>query len=161
MLVFDNKNEVLMIDNIYSPTASDHFWVLDLNMMDYTLSPLLVLEELVCSTVELLIWGFKFKVPAHWSILVVDDETMQLDVVDVGKELAGTEFRTLVHGPNRPNVDCALVQVTDYFPSYRNVGPSLNKHQMLCHPISPDAWINISPSDTYKYLKNAVAGDLI
>ena len=49
-----------------------------------------------------------------------------------------------------------------YKSDYVNIGPSLGKHQMLCHPISPTEWINVSPSDTYnKHLKNSVIGDIV
>lgn len=161
MLIFDNNNDAIIIDNIYSPTASDSMWVLDLELMDYTLAPLAVLEEIICPTIEVMIWGFKFNLPANWNILVVDEETMQLDVAEIS-ELAGREFKAMIHGPRMPRIEAAPIQVTDYFLNRKNVGPSINKHQMLCHPISPEAWVNITPSDVYnKYLRNIVAGDLI
>lgn len=161
MLIFDNNNDVILIDNIYGPTVSDSVWVLDLDMMDFTLAPLAVLEEIICPTIEVMVWGHKFNLPANWNMLVADPETMQLDVAEI-RELAGREFRALVYGPNERAFECAPVQVTDYFISKRNVGPSINKHQMLCHPISPRHWVNITPSDVYnKYLRNAVAGNLM
>lgn len=161
MLVFDNNNTPLILDSIYTPTIADHIWVLDLNMMDYTLAPLLVLEEIIAPTIELQILGFKFVLPANWNILVVDDDTFQLDVVEVA-EVAGKEFNAFTYGPDRPNFELATISVTNYHPNFHNVGPSLFKHQMLCHPVAPDLWVNVAPSDTYnKYLKNAIAGDLI
>lgn len=161
MLIFDGKNDVLILDNIYTPVAADYFWVLDLMMMDFTLSPLLVLEETVCPTIEVQVLGFQFNLPATWNVLVADPETMQLDVIEVS-ELAGKQFHAFVHGPKKPNMETALITVTDFFNTRKNVGPSVNKHQMLCHPVSPDSWINVAPSDTYnKYLKDRVAGDLV
>ncbi len=161
MLVFDNNNEPLILDNIYTPTIADHIWVLDLNMMDYTLAPLLVLEEILAPTIELSIMGFKFPLPANWNILVVDDETMQLDVVEVA-EVAGKEFRAFIYGPERPRYDMAVISLSDYHPNYHNVGPSLYKYQMLCHPVAPDTWVNVAPSEAYnKYLKEALAGDIV
>jgi hypothetical protein len=161
MLVFDNNYDAIILDSIHTPTVSDHVWVLDLNERDFMLTPLQVLEETICPTLELLIWGFKFWLPANWNILVVDPETQQLDVVEIS-ELPGKEFSAFVYGPRRPSTDSAVIQITDYLPNRRNVGPSINKHHMLCHPISNDSWVNVSPSDTYnKYLKNAIVGDLI
>lgn len=161
MLVFDNNNVPLILDSIYTPTIADHLWVLDLNMLDFTLAPLLVLEEIVAPTIELSILGFRFKLPANWNILVIDDDTMQLDVAEVA-EVAGKEFKAFLYGPKEPNFEMTTITVTDYHPNYLNVGPSLFKHQMLCHPVSPDLWVNVAPSDTYnKYLKNAIAGDLL
>jgi len=161
MLIFDSNNDVLIFDNIYAPTVADHFWVLDLSMMDFTLAPLQVLEEIVCPTIEVRINDFKFNLPATWNMLVADAETMQLDVVEVS-ELAGKQFTALVYGPKKPAADVATVNVTDYFLNRKNVGPAIGKHQMLCHPISPDSWICVAPSDTYnKYLKDCSAGDII
>lgn len=161
MLVFDNDNEAVVLESIYTPTDTEHVWVLDLIMMDYTLAPLLVLEEVISPSIELLIAGFSFVLPTNWNILVVDTETMQIDVVEIS-ELAGKEFVALVYGPEQKRIETEIITVTNYHPNYVNVGPSLNKHQMLCHPISPELWINIAPSDSYnKYLKNKTAGDII
>lgn len=161
MLIFDNNNDAVILDSIYTPTLADHIWVLDLTIQDFTLAPLLVLEEVISPSIELMIRGFKFVLPANWNILVTDEETMQLDVVEVA-ELAGKEFKALIYGPDLPRAELDVVTVTNYHPNYQNVGPSLNKHQMLCHPISPHTWINVAPSDSYnKYLKNITVGDII
>ena len=161
MLVFDNNNNALLLDSIYVPTLADHIWVLDLNIQDFTLAPLLVLEEIVAPTIELQILGFRFPLPANWNVLVVDDDTMQLDVVEVS-EVAGKEFKALVYGPEQPRHELATISVSNYHPNFHNVGPSLYKYQMLCHPVAPGLWVNVAPSDTYnKYLKEKVAGDLV
>lgn len=160
MLVFDNNNPIIL-DSIHTPTVADHFWVLDLNMMDFTLAPLLVLEEIIAPTIEMVIMGFAFPVPANWNILVVDEETSQLDVVEVA-EVAGREFRAFVYGPNRPRHEMATISVSNYYPNHLTVSPSLYKYQMLCHPIAEDRWVNVAPADTYnKYLKDKIAGDIV
>ncbi len=161
MLIFDENNDAIMLDNIQGPVLSQYMYVLDLNMMDFTLSPLLVFEEVICPTIVLKIKGFDFELPANWNILISDEETYQLDVVEIS-ELAGKEFKALVYGMNMINVALETIQVIDYISNHQNVGPSLNKYQMLCHPINPTSWINISPSDGYsKYLKDRVVGDII
>ncbi len=161
MIVLDANNKALILESIYTPTIADHIWVLDFNMMDYTLAPLLVLEEMVCPAVEVMINDFRFLLPAYWNMLVVDEETYQLDVVLI-EDLAGKEFTALVYGPDMVIGELAVVRVMDFIPSAQIVGPFLNKHQMLCHPISPTKWISIAPSDSYnKYLKNTLMGDII
>jgi len=161
MIILDNNNESFILDSIHVPVLADHFWVLDLSILDYTLSPLLVLEELIAPSIELRVGNFNFVLPANWNMLVVDDDTMQLDVVSIS-ELAGREFKALVYGPNMSRASMEVVSVVDYFPYHKNVGPSLNKHQMLCHPISPDSWVSVAPTDSYnKYLKELTAGDII
>jgi hypothetical protein len=161
MLIFDNNSQPIIIDNITAPVVSDHFWVLDLMLRDFTLTPLNVLEEVVCPTVVLRVEGFDFAVPAGWNILVYDPETTQLDTVELS-EAAGREFTALVYGPTLSTPRAGHVSVVDYFIEYKNVNPALNKHQMLCHPIGPNAWVNITPSDAYaKYLKDMSVSDLI
>ena len=161
MIVLDNKSDALILESIHTPTVADHIWVLDLNIMDFTLAPLLVLEETVCPAVEVMIRGFRFLLPANWNMLVVDDDTFQLDVVEVA-DLAGREFTALIYGPEMTMNELATVTVTDYIPSTKLVGPLLSKHQMLCHPIAPNAWVCVAPSDSYnKYLKDCVVGDII
>lgn len=161
MLIFDETSRPVILDSIYAPVLSEHFWVLDFNMMDFTVSPLLVLEETVCPSITIRVLGFSFILPVNWNILVYAEESQQLDVVEVS-QLAGKEFTALVYGPNVPYHRAGRITVTDYHTSYKNVAPSLNKHQMLCHPIDSGLWVNVAPADAYnKFLKNASVGDII
>lgn len=161
MLVFDGDSKPTILDSIHTPTAVDHIWVLDLAMMDFTMTELVVLEEVVCPTMEVEIGGFRFLLPAFWNIVVYDRDTSQLDVVKVS-EAAGRDFTAFVYGPNKAKPTPKPISVTNYLAGYPNVTPSLNKHQMLCHPIGPDEWVVISGSDRYnKYLKDTVVGDIV
>ena len=161
MLIYDGNSQPIILDSIHGPTVTEHMWVLDLNMLDFTLAPLTMLEEVTCPSIQLLVKGFEFILPANWNVLVYDRETAQLDVVELA-ETAGREFTALTYGPKKSAPSPAIVTVTNYFVERRNVGPSLNKHQMLCHPIGPDEWISVAPSDCYnKYLKDIIVGDLI
>jgi hypothetical protein len=161
MLIFDSNSKPIILDSIHVPTLTDHFWVLDLTMMDFTLAPLISLEEVVCPTLILRVKGFDFALPANWNVLVYDRETSQLDVVELA-ETCGREFTALCYGPTKSRHTPAIVSAVDYHVEQKNVGPLLGKHQMLCHPIGPDEWINVAPSDTFnKYLKDRAVGDLI
>ncbi len=161
MLIFNEDNDAVILDSITGPVLSEHMYVLDFHMMDYTLAPLLILEEIICPTLSLTIRGFTFNLPAQWNILVTDEETSQLDVVEVS-ELAGKEFRAMVYGMDMTLAELGIITVNDYYPSHQNIGPSLNKSQMLCHPISSNTWVSVAPSDSYnKYLKDKLIGDII
>lgn len=161
MLILDEHNEPIIIESIHTTTPTEYFWVLDLNQEDYTLTPLVMLEEVICPTMELQINGFVFEVPASWNILVFDTDTTQLDIIELS-EAAGREFTALVYGPTKSYPSPGRVIVTNYFVEHKHVSPSLNKHQMLCHPISATEWINISPSDSFnKYVKNKTVGDIV
>jgi hypothetical protein len=164
MLIYDDEQRAILLDSIYNPTPTEYMWVLDLNMMDFTLAPLTNLEEIIGSSIELMINGFRFHVPGAWNILTVSEETSQLDVIAI-KDVLGKEFTALAIGMTATG---ALkyhpfpVVATDFKMDHMNVAPQLGKHQMLCHPIGPTSWVNIAPSDTYnKYFKDAVVGDII
>jgi hypothetical protein len=161
MLIFDSESKPIILDSIFVPTLTDHFWVLDLAMLDYTLAPLVTLEQVVCPSLQVQVLGFEFIIPANWNILVYDRETCQLDTIEVA-EAAGRQFNSLVYGPQKSRAIPGQITITNYYLEYVNVGPTLNKHQMLCHPIGPDVWVNVAPSDTYnKYLKDLTLGDII
>ncbi len=161
MLIFDENVQPIILESIYSPIVTEVFWVLDLNLLDFKLTPLSVVEQIDAPSFVVSIEGFEFPLPASWNILVVDEESMVLDVVELA-EAAGRLFKAMVYGPDMSMVRLAEISVKQYSPNYPNIGPFLNKHQMLCHPVSPGSWVCVSSSDTYnKYLKDKVVGDLI
>ena len=161
MLICDENNETIIIDSTITPVISDYFWVLDLEISEFTLIPILYFQESVSPSILVEVNGFKFVLPANWNLLVYDPDTMQLDVVEIS-DLSSSNFTALVYGPNFGFIKPANVRTLDYRVSYKNVSPSLNKHQMMCHPISPDSWVVISPSDNYgKFLKDKTVGDII
>lgn len=161
MLVFDGQSRPMIIDSIHTPTAVEHAWVLDLNLMDFTLTEVTILEETVAPSMEIEVGGFRFVLPVSWNILVYDRDTSQVDVIKIA-ETAGREFTAFVYGPTSAKPIPRIITATNYFSGMVNVAPALNKHQMLCHPIGPNEWVVVSGSDGYnKYLKNCVVGDLI
>ena len=162
MLIFQESESVTLIDTIKPTLVEDYFWVLDLELRDFSLAPLNVIEAITAPSIELLIDGFAFIVPATWNILIVDPETSQLDISDVGSVL-GKSFHSFVFGFDLPIVQMHTIEAIDYKPSHVSYSPSLNKHHMLCHPIDQNRWINLSPADSYnKYFRNTMlSGDLI
>lgn len=161
MLIVDENSKSLIMDSIHVPTSANHFWALDLKMQDFTLAELKILEELWAPTIIVRINGFAFPLPASWNILAMDPETSQLDVVEVSS-VAGKEFYAMVYDNDRGMASPGLIQAVDYKADFHNVNPSLNRHHMLCHPISNSTWICVAPNDSYnKYMKNMVVGNLL
>ena len=161
MLIFDGDSKPILLDSIFTPTLAEHFWVLDMTEMDFMLTPLVTLEQIVCPSLRVQVQGFEFVVPASWTVLVYDRETQQLDTVEFA-EAAGREFTALVYGPTKSRHEPGIITVVDYHLEYINVAPSLNKNQMLCHPIGPNEWVSVAPSDSFnKYLKDQSVGDVI
>lgn len=161
MNIIDEKNQVTTLVDIAAPVSSEFFWVLDLSMMDYTLAPLSVLEESTCPTFVVEVGGINFDVPASWNMLIYDGETGDVDLIPLC-EMTGRSFNALGFGPNRALAKPLPVRIMDYKPYSKNVGPALNKHQMLCHPIDEQTWFTLSAADVYtKYLKNISLGDIL
>lgn len=117
-----------------------------------------MVEEIIAPTIFLEVMGFVFPVPANWNVLIMGEDTGQVDIVDAGS-LTTNQFTALVGGPAVVAPLSAKVRVVDYKQEFVNVSPSLAKHNMLCHPISDKFWITISASDVYKYVKDAIVGD--
>lgn len=161
MLILDENEKTVVIDSINTPIPSEFFWVLDLAMRDFTLAPLLVLEEVSCPTLTLVADGHAINVPANWNVLIYDGTTGDIDIVPVAW-IGHKDFTAFAYGVNKTLPRPAPLRLVDYTPYATTVAPALNKHQMLCHPIGVDSWICLSPNDGYaKYLKNTSMGDLI
>ena len=161
MLIYDERTQPIMIENIHTPLPSTHMWVLDLDIMDFTLSPITILEEVTCPTFIINILGFEFPLPVNWYVIVYDTDTTQVDVVRVS-EIAGHPHTMMGGGPDVSRVFPVSATVDRYLPRFKNVSPTLNKHQMLCHPVAPGYWISVAPTDSYnKYLKDKIVGDFL
>lgn len=161
MLIFDETGKTIILNSVNDPIVSDSCWVLDVAIPDYKLTKLVALEEMITPAIELQVAGFKFTVPASWSILVADTETTQIDCVEA-RNVAAKDFTALAYGPSALTPHMPLITVTNYYPQRKIVAPIIGKTQMLCHPIAPGYWINISSQEFYnKHLKNILVGDLI
>lgn len=161
MLIFDEQNKTVILNSIHDPIVSDSYWVFDAILMDFKLSKLTALEEITTPAVEVQVAGFKFLIPTKWSVLIADQETTQLDCVEA-MNLAAKDFTVLSYGPKALTAQLPIINVVNYFPQCKVVAPILGKNCMLCHPVAPGYWINISPSEIYnKHLKNALIGDII
>lgn len=161
MLIQNEDNKTIIIDSLYAPIVSDYMWVLDLNMMDYTLTPIKMLEEVVCPTMTLDIRGYYCKIPANWYMLVYDVHTTQLDSIVIS-DLSNKQYSALVYGSSMKRPEPAIITVVDYELKAVNTYPSFNRHLMLCHSIDTEKWVTISFSDTYnRFLRNKDLSDII
>ena len=70
MQITDEQNKTVSITSIDKPIATDHFWIMDLQVQDWLLTKLVMLEEFSTPTLTLNIRGNLVEVPAEWNILV-------------------------------------------------------------------------------------------
>lgn len=160
MIIFDENMEPVIFDTVLTPTHVEYFYTLNLDIIDVTLSPLLALEEIVSPAFLVEINGFSFYLPTSYHVLVYSDETSQVDTVKI-HELTNTDFLVFGYDSITDKVVPIKLKIMDYVPEYKFTSPLLYKNQMLCHPISPNRWINITPFDQYKMITNKVIGDFM
>lgn len=161
MLIFDQDSNTIQIESLTQPIVATHFWVLDLPTADFMLSPLNSLEQVTCPTLEVTIGEFSFNAPAAWNIMIYDVETHQVDVVSLA-EAAGREFTAFGYGPTAGYPIPLPIRITNYYAELDNISPSINKQQMLCHPVSDQLWVCLSSSDGYnRHLKTRLIGSFI
>ncbi len=160
MLLFDEYNRTIIIDDLLTPITIDYFWVLDLELKDFTLSEIKMLEAITGPAVCLEINGFRFWVPTSWFILIVDEETNEIDLIQI-PEGSGKSFTALGGSFELVRPYYLPMKIVDYHPCKKLVSPSLTREQMLCHPVDPQTWVSITPLDQYnKYVKDLSIDDL-
>ena len=161
MIFFSEKNEPIIVDDLYAPIVNTHVWVLDLEQDDFTLTPLKVMQEVACPSILLEVDGLRFMLPANWYVLIYDDEeSTMMDVVLVS-ELAGRPFKLFRYGFSEILAGSEHYKTLDYSHRFPNIVPQLNKKQMLCHPINDKQWICVAPTDAFcKRLKDMSVGDI-
>jgi hypothetical protein len=161
MMVLNEHSQASAIEKLTQQLGYDYMWIFDLSLKDYTLTPIITLEEFRTPTFVVDIEGSRLTIPANWNVLIYDQELSVVDVVELA-EAAGRQFTAFVYGPAKSRPTPKVISVVDYFMDYQIVCPSLVKTQMLCVPINNDEWITVCPTDWYnKYLKGCTVGDLI
>lgn len=153
-----------------TPLVTRHHWVLSGSMKDFKLATIPYIEETKGPSIEIMVEGFKFVVPASWNILVVDEETQILDTVPIANCSTGAHSVLLMSSFDT-KVRRAPIAVTDLFQSYSCFHPIVGKGTMLCHPVGPEERMDgvenilnvmIGPHDLYsKYIKDMTAAELL
>lgn len=160
MLILNEHEQSVLLQDIKSPVPSNFFWSLNLEHMDFTLTPLEILTETTGGAVKLECDGFSFWVPTNWSVLIYDPENSILDLCKA-PDLALKDFEAVTHGANQKRITGTKISVIDVSPDVSIVAPLLNTPVMLCHPIAQDKWIVTTPNRVYnKFLKNMTIGEL-
>lgn len=160
MIIFDESTNPIMLDSIDSPFPVEYFWVLNLEIMDFTLKELKLCEELTTQKLAITINGFLVEAPADWNILVYSRETSELDTVAFS-DLTRHDYTAFAYNHKTNKLVPNKIKVVDYDPLCKIQTPSLTRDIMLCHPLGYDMWVPISATDAYnKYLKDKVIGDL-
>ncbi len=141
-------------------------------MKDFKLTNIPYIEETKGPSVELLISGFRFIVPASWNIMVCDEETSLLDTIPIST-CSSANYQALLMSAKDSQVRMVDIDVIDFHPNYSCYHPMIAKGGMLCHPVGPEKRndnkdnenilnVLIGPHDLYsKYLKGIGAAEML
>jgi hypothetical protein len=170
MLIFTDYNKPLIIDSLDTPLVTRHHWVLSGTMKDFKLSNIPYIEETKGPSIEVMVEGFRFVLPASWNIMVVDDETKVLDTIPIANCSTGSH-KVLLMSSFDTKVRTADIHVLDLFPVYSCYHPMVGKGTMMCHPVGPEKRrdgvenilnVLVGPHDLYsKYIKDMTAAELL
>lgn len=170
MLIFTDYSRPLIVDSLDTPLVTRYHWVLSGSMKDFKLSTIPYIEETKGPSIEVMVEGFTFVLPASWNILVIDDETTTIDTVPISNCATGSH-KVLLMSAMDSKIRKGEIKVLDLHPVYSCFHPMVAKGTMLCHPIGPEVRrdevenilnVMIGPHDLYsKYLKDMSAAELL
>jgi hypothetical protein len=127
-----------IIDAVTGPVVPRHAWFYDVLVNDFLLKPIVMLEETVGPTVKVRINAFDFFVPASWFILIVDDETKQVDTVPI-TQCSSSTFKAFMMHPQLNRYELSPVQLLDLDPHGSVVHLLIPRSTLICHPVGPTA----------------------
>lgn len=168
MLILTDYNKPYMIENLLSPVVPKHYWIFSGQMQDFMLAPISYLEETSGPTLTIEVDGFKFNVPAHWNILIIDHETYQIDTVPI-RSCSSHETYAFIMTPEDYGVNKKMITVCGYKNHEVLCHPLMAKGQALCHPIGEvtkrgkdlQLAVVITPHDLNKFIDGKAVGDIL
>lgn len=167
MLVLPDFAIPFSVDSLTAPIVIKHCWMFRGIDTDFTLLPILYLEETTGAAVKVRINNSEFWIPATWNILVTDRDTFQLDTVNI-QSCAATKHIAFVFAKDELKLRTLDIMVLDYCDSMSLIHPMIGKGTALVHPVGPSQGIGkqvalsvvIGPHDLYKYLSDKIVGDI-
>lgn len=168
MLIYTDFHKPYVIDNLTGPVVPKYYWIFSGQMLDFTLAPIEYLEETTGPTITVEINGLQFETPAHWNVLITDDDTWQLDTIPLSS-CSNQKTLAYIMSPSDYTLRTSEVKVVDYCENKALVHPLLAKGTALCHPVGQanhhgkkvDVTAIITPHDLYKFVGNKAVGDII
>lgn len=167
MLVLPDYGFAYAIDDVAAVVIPKHAWFYDVQVNDFLLRPIHMLEETTGPTVKARINGTVLYVPASWYILIVDDETKTVDTVQI-TQCASAAFKAYLMHPRLNRYEAISVELLDLDYNGVVVHLTIPRLTMICHPIgstitSKDLPMNvlIGPQDIGKHMMNMSAQELL
>lgn len=168
MLFLSDLNKPYIVDSLSQPMAIKHNWIFSAHMLDFTLSQISYLEESSGPAIRLKINDFAFLVPSSWNILIVDNDTYQIDTIPV-TSCANAQCFAFGMSPTDSRLRLFEISILDFEPNVSLVHPMINRATALCHPIGTSSYQGnevdvcsvIGPFDLHKWINGKSIGDIL
>jgi len=168
MLFLSDLNKPYIVDSLNQPMVIKHHWIFSAHMLDFKIAQISYLEESSGPAVKLKINDFAFFVPATWNILIVDDDTYQIDTIPV-TSCSNSKCHAFAMSPTDSKMRMFEVTIDDFEPKMSLVHPMIQRATALCHPIGTvvdrqqesDVCVIVGPFDLHKWLNNKTIGDIL
>lgn len=156
-----------LINDVSDVVIPKHAWFYDMQLNDFLLRPIHMLEETSGPTVTARINGTVIDVPASWYILIVDDETKTIDTVQIDR-CASSAFKAYLMHPRLNRYEALNVELLDLNLNGAVVHLTIPRLSMICAPVGKTSSsqslpmnILIGPQDIGKHMVNMSAQELL
>lgn len=168
MLFLSDLNKAHIVDSLNQPMVIKHHWIFSAHLLDFTLANISYLEESSGPAVKLMINNFSFLVPSSWNILVVDNDTYQIDTIPV-TSCANARYHAFGMSPTDSKMRLFEIVIEDFEPKVSLVHPMIQRATAICHPIGTtldrgrdtEVCAVIGPFDLHKWVNNKTIGDIL
>ena len=168
MLFLSDLNKPYIVDSLSQPMVVRHHWVFSAHMLDFKIANISYLEESTGPAVKLKINNFGFYVPSTWNILIIDDDTYQVDTIPV-TSCSNYKCHAFGMSPTDSKMRLLEVSIEDFEPKMSLIHPMIQRATGLCHPVGvvqdrqkeTDVCVVVGPFDLHKWLNGKTVGDLL
>ena len=167
MLVITEYNHPYSISDLTAPIVPKFNWIFSTELMDFSLSPIMYLEETTGAALKIMINKYAFEIPASWNILVVDEETMMIDTIPIA-DCSTKSYKAFLFCPTSMNLFLDDIKFIDLVPHVSLCHTSIPKNSMICHPVGPNDQKEseqlsclLGPYDLWRLLQNVSAKELL
>lgn len=167
MNILTEYNFPYMISDLGAPIVPKFNWIFSTDLMDFSLSPIMYLEETTGPALKIMINKTPLEIPASWNILVVDHETMMIDTIPIA-DCSTKSYKAFLFCPTSMNLFLDDIKFVDFIPHISLCHTSIPKNSMICHPVGPNDKKDgeqlaclLGPYDLWRLLQNISAKELL
>ena len=150
MVILPDYGHPYLIDNVSGPVVPKYSWFYDVELNDFMLKPIRLLEETIGPTVTVRINGFEFDVPASWNLLVVDDETKLVDTIPIN-QCSSSNYQAFMMHPETHDYHVSPIMLIDLKMKESCTHVMIPRMNMMLHPVGQ---ISMSDHCTTRAPKN-------